>query len=141
MPPLNALQIIPVPPPTLPSSTGRRGRTRCVKGVLGFHVESVDVVEIAVVGFGDHGQRPPVAFAVGLPCFTFQAMTASRTTPRCACCDHDGAVEKAGVFEPCGARHFSVAVQREPGAEDRVVGVLAARQNRGDAGADGPSPT
>jgi hypothetical protein len=50
--------------------------------------------------------------------------------------DHDGAVEKAGVFEPCGAGHFSVAVEREPAAEDGVIRVLAARMNSGDSGAD-----
>ena len=60
MPPLNSLQIMPVPPPTLPSSTGPAvGSVEGVEGVFGLHVESVDVVEPAVPGFGDDGERPP----------------------------------------------------------------------------------
>jgi hypothetical protein len=53
-----------------------------VEGVLGFYVESVDVVEKVHPRF-----RPPRAETTNslrcraLPRFTFQAMTASRTTP------------------------------------------------------------
>ena len=41
------------------------GGVEGVPGVFGMDVESVDVVELAVPGFGDDGQRPPVAFHVG----------------------------------------------------------------------------
>ena len=55
MPPLNSLQIIPVPPPTLPSSTGPDvGGVERMKSVFRFDVKSVDVVQIAVPGFRDH---------------------------------------------------------------------------------------
>ena len=50
--------------------------------------------------------------------------------------DHDGAVEKARIFQPCGARHFSVAVEGEPTAEDGVIGPVSAGKNGSDAGAD-----
>ena len=126
-----------MPPPTLPSSTGPGvSDVEGVEGVFGLHVESVDVVEIAVPGFGDYGQRPPVAFHVGLPCLTFQAMTASRTTPTlCVLVIMHGSVEEAGIVNPGGAGHFAVAVEGEPGGENGVVAGLAAGMNGGDAGA------
>src|SRR5882762_8779036 len=108
-----------------------------VENVLGFYVESVDVVEIAVPGFGHHGQRPPVAFHVGLAALDFPGdygVTNHADAVRVG--DHDGAVEEAGVFEPGCAGHLAVAVEREPGAEDGVVRILAAGMNGGDAGAD-----
>src|SRR5882762_6974248 len=109
-----------------------------VENVLGFYVESVDVVEIAVPGFGHHGQRPPVAFHVGLAALDFPGdygVTNHADAVRVG--DQDGTVEEAGVFEPGCAGHLAVAVEREPGAEDGVVGILAAGMNSGDAGADG----
>ena len=59
MPPLNSWQTIPVPPPTLPSVTGPPdGGGEGVVDVLGPDVETVDVVEGAVVGLAGHRQRP-----------------------------------------------------------------------------------
>ena len=49
--------------------------------------------------------------------------------------DHDWAIEKAGFFEPCGARHFSISVERKPGAEHLIEGILATREDGGDSGA------
>ena len=67
MPPLNSLQIIPVPPPTLPSATGPDVRgIEGVKCVRGLHVKAVDVVEPAVPGLRDDRQRPPVTCGIGL---------------------------------------------------------------------------
>ena len=43
----------------LGDEAGLRGIER-VEGVLGFHVEAVDVVQPAIVGFRDNGQRPGV---------------------------------------------------------------------------------
>ena len=65
------------------------------------------------------------------------AMTASRTISYAVgVCDHNGAVEKTGLFEPGGAGHFAIAVEREPGAEYGVERIFAARKNGGNAGAD-----
>ena len=108
-----------------------------VESVFRLHVESVDVVEIAVPGFGDDGQGPPVAFHVGLAALHFPGDDGvAHHAYAVGVGDHDGAVEEAGVFEPGGAGHFAVAVEREPGAEDGVVRVFPARMNGGDAGAD-----
>src|ERR1019366_1030763 len=108
-----------------------------VEDVLGFHVESVDVVEIAVPGFGHHGQGPPVAFHVGLAALHFPGDDGvANQADAVRVGDHDGAVEEAGVFEPGSAGHLSVAVEGEPGAEDGVVRVPAPRMDGGDAGGD-----
>src|ERR1039458_4069527 len=52
--------------------------------------------------------------------------------------NHDGAIEEAGIFKPGGAGHFTIAIEREPGAEDFVGGGFSAWKNGGDAGADRP---
>ena len=59
MPPLNSWQTIPVPPPTLPSSTAPAPcfRQRLVD-VIHRHVEAVDVVEEAVPRLARDRQRP-----------------------------------------------------------------------------------
>jgi hypothetical protein len=49
--------------------------------------------------------------------------------------DHHGSGEEAGIFHPGGAGHLTVAIEGEPGGEDRVVVGLAAGMNGGDAGA------
>ena len=107
-----------------------------VPGVFGLHVESVDVVEIAVPGFGDDRKRPPVAFHIGravldLPGDDGVANHANAVRVG----DHDGAIEESGVVDPGCAGHFAVAVEREPGGENGVVAGLSARMNGGDAGA------
>src|SRR5579871_1377766 len=40
------------------------GSIKSVPGVFGFHMEAVDVVEPAVPGFGDDGQRPEISLHV-----------------------------------------------------------------------------
>ena len=79
--------------------------------IFGVDVESVDVVEIAIPSFGYYGERPPVAFHVrfavlDLPGDYGVADYSNAVRVR----DHDGAVEEAGVVDPSGAGHFSVAV-------------------------------
>ena len=79
IPPLNSWQIIPVPPPTPPSSTGPPlARASACVDVLGAHVEAVDVVERAVPRLPDDRQRPVVAAP---PRSSSAAISASRTTP------------------------------------------------------------
>ena len=112
------------------------GDVEGVEGIFGMDVKSVDVVEPAVPGFGDHGERPPVTFHVrravlDLPGDDGIADDADAVRVR----DHDRAIEKAGVFHPGGAGHFAVAVEGEPSGEDGVVGSLAARMNGGHSGA------
>ena len=110
-----------------------------MEGVLGLDVETVDVVEPAVPGLGDDGQRPPVAAGIGLavgdaPLDDGVAHDADAVGVG----DHHGAFEEAGFFDPGGAGHFAVAVVREPAGEDGIHhGIFAARENGGNACADG----
>jgi len=114
------------------------GDVEGVPGVFGMNVESVDVVEPAVPGFGNDGQGPEVAFHVRRRVLHFPGDDGVAYDPDAVRVgDHYGSVEKAGVFDPGGSGHFAVAVEGEPGGEDGVVGSFAARVNRGDAGAHG----
>src|SRR6202043_3268108 len=104
-----------------------------VENVLGFYVESVDVVEIAVPGFGHDGQRPPVAFHVGLAALHFPGDDGVADYAYAAGVgDHDGAVEESGIFEPGCAGHFAVAVESEPCAEDGIARAFAPGKDGGD---------
>ncbi len=129
---------MPVPPPTLPSSTGPRvGDVKGVPSVFWLNVESVDVVKIAIPGFGDDRERPPVAFHVGGAVFDLPGDdSVANDAHAVRVGDHDRAVEESGVVDPGRAGHFAVAVESEPGGEDSVVAGFAARMNRGDAGAN-----
>ena len=112
------------------------GDVEGVEGVFGVDVESVDVVEPAVPGFGDHRQRPPVTFHVWRAVFHLpgdDGVADYADAVRVG--DHDRTVEKAGIFDPGGAGHLAIAVEREPGGEDGVITGLAAGMDGGDAGA------
>jgi hypothetical protein len=114
------------------------GDVEGVEGVFGLDVKSVDVVEPAVPGFGDHGQRPEVAFHVGRAVLDLPGNDGvAHDSDAVRVGDHYGAGEEAGVVDPGGAGHLTVAVEGEPGGEDGVVGSFAARMNGGDAGAHG----
>ena len=114
------------------------GGVEGVPGVFGVDVESVDVVEVAVPGFGDDGEGPPVAFHVRRAVFYLPGDDGVADDAHAVGVgDHYGAVEEAGVFDPGGSGHFAVAVEGEPGGEDGVVAGLAARMDGGDSGADG----
>src|SRR5580704_3574374 len=109
-----------------------------MKGVFSVDVESVDVVQPAVPGFGHDGQRPEIAFHIraavlDLPRDDGVADDADAMSVR----DHDRTVEKTGVFNPGSAGHLAVAIEREPGGEDGVVAGFSAGMDGGDAGADG----
>src|SRR5208283_5488700 len=115
------------------------GGVEGMESVFGLDVESVDVVEIAVPGFGDNGERPPVAFRIGRAVFDLPGDDGIADDPHAVRVgDHDRAIEKAGVFHPGGTGHLAVAVERKPGAENRVAGILATGKNCGHSGADGP---
>src|SRR5712675_1222072 len=107
--------------------------------MLGLHVEAVDVVEPAVPGFGNNGQRPPVAGGIGLA--VRDAPLDDRVAHHADAVrvgDHHRAFEEAGFFYPGGAGHFAIAVERPPAGKNRIThGILAARENRGDPGANG----
>src|SRR5208337_605485 len=92
----------------------------------------------AIPGFGYDGQCPPVAFHTRLAAFDFPSDDGvAHNAYAVGVRDHDGAIEEAGVFEPCSASHFSVAIEGEPATEDCVSGTLAAGEDGGYSGADG----
>ena len=71
------------------------GSIEGVEGVLGLDVESIDVVQIAVPGFGDDGQGPPVAFHVGLAALHFPGDDRiAHHADAVGVGDHDRAVEE-----------------------------------------------
>ena len=50
---------MPVPPPVLPSATGPVfAESECGVDIVLFYVEAVEIVQIAIPGFGDDGERP-----------------------------------------------------------------------------------
>jgi hypothetical protein len=110
---------------------------KSVPGILGFHMESVDVVEVAVPGFGDNGQGPPVAFHIGGAMLNFPGDDRiAHHADAVGIGDHDGAIEESGIVDPGRASHFAIAVQCEPGGEYGIIARLAARVDGRDSGAD-----
>ncbi len=82
MPPLNSKQIIPVPPPTLPSAMGPECAS-CMaatassgftwKPLMSFRSPS----HVSATTGSDHQSSS----GIGVPCFSCQSITVSRTTP------------------------------------------------------------
>ena len=138
MPHLKPWQVMPVPPPTLPSSTGAAFRAfdRRVH-VRGLHVESVDVVQLAVPGLGHDRRRPPVAGCVRIavlhaPGDRRLVHGADAVGVR----EHHRPFEQAGLLDPGAPGHLARAVQHEAaGKGGRRDGVAPARQDGRDAGA------
>ncbi len=122
MPHLNSWQIMPVPPPTLPSATGPvRALGERALDVLGPHVKAVDVVEVAVPGLGHDGQRPPVAARVRGACPHAPGDGGiAHDTDAVRVREQHRSLELAGFLEPGRAGHLAVAVEREPAAEHRA---------------------
>src|SRR5258708_24302 len=110
----------------------------CMPCVLGFDVESVNVVEIAIPGLGDYRERPPVALHVGTAALDLPGDDCvSNHSDAVRVGDHHGTIEKSGVVDPGRAGHLSIAVECEPGGEHGVVAGFAARMNGCDSGANG----
>ena len=115
---------------------GYRTSARAVergKGVLLRNVKPVDVVECAIVRLGHDGERPVERNTLAdQPLDDGVAYDADAMRVR----DHHRSREKPRLFEPRGARHFAVAIEREPAAEHGVAVGGAAREEGGDARAD-----
>jgi len=109
-------------------------------GMVGLHVHAVDVVQVPVPGFGHHRQRPQLLVALRTPAARGVGDDGvAHDAYAVGVGDHHRALEQAGLFQPRGARHLPVAVQREPAAEALVARRLAVatRQDRRHARADG----
>ena len=139
MPHLNSWQIMPVPPPTLPSATGPRARlVERAPHMLGADVKAVDVVKLAVPGLGHHRQRPPIAARIGRPSAHAPSdHRVARDADAVGVGQHDRAFKLPGFLQPSRARHLAIAVKRKHRAESGDVQAVApARQDRGHAGAN-----
>src|SRR5829696_8844030 len=101
------------------------------------HVKSIDVVELTVPCLGYDRQRPPIATEIGSTLFDTPAddgIARDANTMRVR--QYDWSFELAGLVDPCRARHFPIAIQREPAAEHGGTKTgSTARQDCRDAGA------
>jgi hypothetical protein len=103
--------------------------------VLRVDVHPVDVVQIAVVGFGHDGEGPmdPERCAVGhIGGHERVPHDADRMRIR----DRDRRREHARLAHPLEAGHLAVAVQAMTAREERLVSDALVRNDRGDTGAD-----
>ena len=98
-------------------------------------MESVDVVEAAIVRLRHHRQRTAgwQRIVLHLPCNDRVAHHAHAVRVGNA----DGSLEKSAFLYPRGSRHLAVAVEREPCAEHRIGIAFAAWMNHRDTGAHG----
>ena len=100
-------------------------------------VESGDVAEIAIVGFGCDRQRPQALAELGKALEHPLQRGVVGEADREGVGDCDRPCEPASVPDPMGAGHLAVAVQRMYAGPDRIEQVLGrARQNGGHAGMD-----
>ena len=103
MPPLNSWQIMPVPPPTLPSTTGpphvcvSEGRSH----VVGGQVERVDVVEEPVVGL-THDRQAPCRIRIAFDLGRDEGVADQPDLMRVR--DPDRATQQPRLVEPMGTR-------------------------------------
>ena len=112
-----------------------RGGIQRFKSVLRLDVQAIDVVQIAVVGLGHHRHRPPMAGLRSLDAPLDYGIAHYADAVRVG--DHDRAFEKAGLLDPCGSGHFAIAIERKPRRENGIAPIFAARQDSGNARADG----
>src|SRR5262245_17406088 len=115
---------------------GNRPAARAVERlehVLVAHMESVDVVQPAVVGFGNDRQSPRLQS--GPRYLPFQNRV-PHDTNAVRIRDRDGTLEESALVDPRRASHLAVAVEREPRREHRIRALAAARVHDRDARAN-----
>ena len=111
------------------------GGIQGVKDVLRLNVKSIDIVQVAVPGFGHHGQGPPVALLVrGRVLYPPSNHGIARHANAVRIGDDYWTFKKSQVVQGCGASHLAIAVQREPTAEYRICKILPPRQDYANAG-------
>src|SRR5579864_3329950 len=103
--------------------------------VFRLHVETIDVVQVAIPSFRNNWKRPPVldwnrGSVFQLPVDNGVAHNAHAVRIG----DHHGAVKKAGFLDPCGAGHLAVAVLGEPSCKYGIHGGFASGENCCDTG-------
>ena len=110
----------------------RMRAVECVHGVFRLDVKSIDVVQPAIPGFGDHWQRPiePRRVRRGVRDAPLDHCVAHHAHA-VGVGNHHRALEKSRFFDPGSSRHLAVAVLRKPRGEHWIGnGVMTARQHR-----------
>ena len=139
MPPLKPWQIMPVPPPTLPSATGPPCAAASADvDVFGSHVVAVDVVEQPVVGLADDGQRPVEALAAGLDLRSYQRVANDAETVGVGEPDRRGELPR--LADPLQPGQFAAAVEPVRTGEDRLGPDVVVRDDHRHAGVDACCP-
>ena len=111
VPPLNSWQIMPVPPPTLPSAIAAADRAvERGKRMLLRQRESLDVAQPAIVGLGDDRQMEGLGGAVA---HRERGDGVADDSDLISVGDADRRAEQALFGEPGQAGHLAVAVERE----------------------------
>ena len=128
--------------PAADVALGHRAAARGVEGcqrVLLRDVAPADVVGGPVVGLGDDGHGPAMGAAEGVRIGVDHPAHRGvmHDADRMGVGEADRPLKITGVPHPVDAGHFAVAVQVElPGPHGQRHRMVAARQNRGHAGAD-----
>jgi len=121
---------------TLLDRPAARSVERC-EGMLGRDMESVDVVQAAVVRLGNDRERPEEG-GITLAIPGNDGIPHNPDTVRVG--DQDRPFEEARVLDPRGAGHLTVSIETEPGSEGRVTRESSPRQDRGDTRPDRALP-
>ena len=104
-----------------------------------FDVETVDIVQPAVIGFGDDRQREPHGGRADRSLFDLigdDGVAHHADAVRIG--DHHRSFQVSRLLDPVRARHLSVAIEREHAGKYRLGGIPAPGQDGSHAGADRP---
>src|SRR5215212_9267251 len=102
---------------------------------MGFSdVEAVDVVQVSVPGFGDHGQAAVEHARDASPAPLNYCVPDNSDAVRVR--DHYGVQQERVVIEPRSPGHFAIPIQAEPAGKDLGQVASASRKNGGYTGAN-----
>jgi hypothetical protein len=136
MPPLNRWQIIPVPPPTFPSTTGpSRALSRATNTWSRFTWKPLMSFNVPSHVSATMGKRPVVIAQVSIATHQPLDHRVAHHAHGMRVGDQHRTPQKPGLLDPGRAGHLAVAVQGEPARHHRIAGGAAARQDRRDPGA------
>src|SRR3954466_13255255 len=101
-----------------------------MKCVFGFYMKPVNVVQVAVPGFGNYRQGPPIAFHVSIAALYLPLDHGIPNYPdTVSVFHHHRSVEKSRIFDPVRSGHLAVPVQAEVASKNCISGFFSARQN------------
>src|SRR5712692_4742979 len=97
-------------------------------------MESINVVHLTVERLSHNRQRPRLEKFIVLRLPLDDGV--SDNAHAVCVSNYNGTFKESGFFHPSRSSHLSVAIESKPSGEDRVFGLLAARQDSCDAGSD-----